>query len=402
VRVALVTSDLPPDTGGGAEQYAADLATSLSLRDHDVVVLTASGHPLEGIRTVRLPALPRFDPTGSPIYKTAWHLGDQWRPAVYRAGRHALGGLRPDVVHSQRIQGLSASVFTAISSLALPHVHTVHDLNLLCVRASMTRGGAPCSGRCAPCLLQRAIRSREAARGLDLLLAPSDNARDRHVQAGVVPAHRALTIRQGARGSGRLRGTGEALTFGYIGALAPHKGVRTLLEAARRLGGSPTVLVAGSGPLAAEVELEAGSGRIEYVGRVEGSPKERFFQRLDVLVVPSEWEENAPLVVSEAAVRGVPCVVSDRGGLPETPQAWVVPAGRAGALADTLAAINSDDVRRRSRELLADPGAFSWDGHVDRVEDSLISVARRGTVSRFARVGRRGLQALSRSRRARA
>jgi glycosyltransferase involved in cell wall biosynthesis len=41
------------------------------------------------------------------------------------------------------------------------------------------------------------------------------------------------------------------------------------------------------------------------------------FSRIDVLVVPSVWLENSPLVVHEAYIAGVPVVASRRGGLPD-------------------------------------------------------------------------------------
>ena len=78
-------------------------------------------------------------------------------------------------------------------------------------------------------------------------------------------------------------------------------------------------------------------GRINHYGYVTGAQKNSFFDRLDVMVIPSEYEENAPIIVAEALVRGLPCVVSDRGGLPETPEAWTFRAG------DT---IGEDYVRR--------------------------------------------------------
>jgi glycosyltransferase involved in cell wall biosynthesis len=42
-----------------------------------------------------------------------------------------------------------------------------------------------------------------------------------------------------------------------------------------------------------------------------------FFSEIDVLVVPSLWDEPAGMVISEAMHHGVPALASDRGGLGE-------------------------------------------------------------------------------------
>jgi len=62
---------------------------------------------------------------------------------------------------------------------------------------------------------------------------------------------------------------------------------------------------------------------VTFLGHVTGEAKEAFFDEIDVLAIPSEWEEPAALVGTEAAARGIPVLVSDRGGLPELPEAQV-------------------------------------------------------------------------------
>jgi len=70
----------------------------------------------------------------------------------------------------------------------------------------------------------------------------------------------------------------------------------------------------------------------------------------DAVVVPSIWWENAPLVVREAAVAGVPVIGADLGGLAESLRA--VPgniAFRRGdpvALADAILALPTAGIRR--------------------------------------------------------
>jgi len=378
MRIALVSSHIaePP---GGSELYAESLASALAER-HEVLLFTGGRTTVRGIDTVHLPALPRLPAEASRTHKAIWHLRDQWLPRVHRALERGLRQFAPQVVHTHHPQGLSGAAFTAVAATSTPHVHTAHDANAFCARISMTRGGEYCGGHCAPCLVQRQIRPRLLSRSVDRLIAPSDHFRDLHVRAGVVAPERAQTIRQGAApGTTRLRTRdGERFTIGFIGALAAHKGLPTLLAA---FGSAPPewrLRIAGSGPLQERVSRQSRvEARIDYAGRVSGADKDAFLDSLDVIVIPSEYEENAPLVAIEAAVRGLPAVVSDRGGLPETPEAHVFPARDVRALLTTLHALSdsADTLRKTSERLLAARERFLWVTHVRRVEQVLITAA---------------------------
>ncbi len=369
MRIALVASMLPPDATGGAEAYVHDLARALAT-DHEVLVLsTSAGARVPGARVRALPALPAWDLNDSVARKALWHARDQWRPAVHRAVAGELERLRPDVVQTHNLQGLSAAPLTAIARSGVPHVHMAHDLGLLCVDTWMTRGGAPCGGRCAKCVVQRRVRGGAAARSASWFLAPSRYILDRHLAAGVARRESSEVIPHGVppapaheRSAGR-----DGPTVGFIGTLAVNKGVPTLLRALEAAPPELRLLVAGSGPLERTVrDASAGDPRLEYVGYVGGDEKDRFFDSIDMLAVPSR-AEPAGLVTVEAAIRGIPAVVSDRGGLLEVPEAVTFPANDPDAL---LAAIRELAVRLpgASRRLIERRREFLWDHHLESVK----------------------------------
>jgi glycosyltransferase involved in cell wall biosynthesis len=376
MRIAIVSNLLPSPGAGGAERYAAALAGALTAGGHEVVLCTGDRGELPGVSCLPLRGMPRLDHDSGSVHKALWHVREQWLPAVHRDLRAALRSFRPDVVHSQEPQLLSAAVFTAVAAERLAHVHTAHDYNLLCARVTMTKGKLPCMGGCIECRLQRGIRVRAIQRRLDLLIAPSDFVRNRHLEHGVISPDRALTIRQGAvAGRRRLRSPASGkLRLGFLGALSEHKGVRTLLRAAASMPADWSLTLAGAGPLAGEVRAAAARDRrIRYVGVVEEAEHDVFLDELDTLNIPSEWEEPAPLVAVEATVRGLPTVVSDRGGLPETPQTSVFAAGSSAAL---LGAVEELDkvpglITRRSKSLLDSRTAHEWPAHMRAVEEAL-------------------------------
>jgi glycosyltransferase involved in cell wall biosynthesis len=110
------------------------------------------------------------------------------------------------------------------------------------------------------------------------------------------------------------------ITVGYAGALAEHKGVHVFLQALMALEWKATrVRIAGGGPpqyVAHLRELATGLN-VEFVGRLSREQMPAFLSELDVLVAPSLWPENLPIVVLEAQALGVPVLGSRVGGIAE-------------------------------------------------------------------------------------
>jgi len=378
MRIALIDRLLMPPGRGGAETCVVALAEYLRHR-HQVIVFSGSPIELEGVRCVQLPALDPLPADAHSVRKAWLHLRDQWLPKVHRALRRGLAEARVELVNTHVVQGLSAAVFTAVASLNLPHVHTTHDPNVLCARALMSRGGEFCGGRCLTCRPQRIIRGHALAARLDALISPSRSLLNMHVAAGLVDAERAFLIRQGVQpGKATLRiPDPNAVRLGFIGRLDAAKGPLTLLRAMRELPSGWRLSIAGGGPLEDTVRAASlGDPRIDFMGGVQGAAKQRFFEGIDVLVIPSEWEEPAPLVGTEAAIRGVPAVVSDRGGLPEIPLSRSFRAGDSAALAGTLKEF-VPHLASASRELLARRDEFLFTRYGRETEEVLLSAAHR-------------------------
>jgi glycosyltransferase involved in cell wall biosynthesis len=126
---------------------------------------------------------------------------------------------------------------------------------------------------------------------------------------------------------------GARRRLGFVGTLAPHKGVHVLLQAFRAhadpgasldLFGNPAVNPA----YVAELRREAaGDPRIRWHSAFAEGEQRQVYSALDALVLPSVWWENSPLSVIEALAAGLPVVASRTGGVPE-----IVEDGRTGLL----------------------------------------------------------------------
>jgi glycosyltransferase involved in cell wall biosynthesis len=179
----------------------------------------------------------------------------------------------------------------------------------------------------------RADRLREALKGVDRFLAPTLFARDRAVAFGVAAERVEVAPLAALSEAPIARRGGARRRLGFVGTLAPHKGVHVLLQAFRAhadpeatldLFGNPAVNPAYVAGLRREA---AGDPRIRWRGAFAEGEQRRVHGALDALVLPSVWWENSPLSVIEALAAGLPVVASRIGGVPE-----IVDDGRTGLL----------------------------------------------------------------------
>lgn len=168
---------------------------------------------------------------------------------------------------------------------------------------------------------RRTEQLRAAREAADRLIAPSQFLRERFVSFGTSP-ERVVHVRNGVR-LDPFADAGfdpaEPLVVGFAGRITPQKGVHVLLAAFERLHGDAELHVFGAfdpdaEPYHARLRERAGEV-VTFHGRYE-SPATPY-ETVDVLVVPSIWYENSPLVVQEAFASGVPVVAGDVGGMAE-------------------------------------------------------------------------------------
>jgi glycosyltransferase involved in cell wall biosynthesis len=161
-----------------------------------------------------------------------------------------------------------------------------------------------------------------------------------------VPAPDTSRVRTGERGDadGRMR-------IAFAGSLAPNKGAHLLLEAMRSLPGlAAEVALWGRRTDAGYAQrldrLARGDPRIRFAGTFAAGDFASILAWADVLVIPSLWYENAPLVLLEALAHRCPVIVADVPGLREPMRmdldGWTFRRGDARDLAAQLARAASD------------------------------------------------------------
>ena len=386
MRVLLTSHQFLPKHTYGTETLTFDTARELMARGHDVNVFTSDAVPPEephnaahdyvykdvkvraiGVDMRRVPDPVRYE------YDNP-QMADQMREYMRET--------RPDVVHVMHAGRLSGSIVPAAKEFGVPVVFTATDYWFVCRVIHLRRAdtGRLCTGpdrarvNCFRCYVARSGLSPRAKQAFarrsdaeiraqmalaqapvlrdkgpfrsarrvaerptfltrainmtDRVIAPTKLTRDLLVKNGIDP-HR-ITLSPYGMDTSAISAVPwsparpPTLRFGFIGALAPHKGADILVKAFRdipeaadtelKIYGSPKRDPRFYNQL---VELAGEDDRIGFAGTFEAGEMGGVLSGIDVLVIPSRWYENTPLVVYSALASGTPVVATDLGGLSE-------------------------------------------------------------------------------------
>jgi glycosyltransferase involved in cell wall biosynthesis len=183
---------------------------------------------------------------------------------------------------------------------------------------------------------ERLAAARRVFDEVDLFVAPSPSIAEEFLRLGVEAAKIRISdygfvplLRNARNGND---GSRRPLRIGYVGTLVWHKGVHVLIDAVRGLPSDACELKIFGSPdvfpdYAAGLRASAAGLPVRFMGAFDRARIADIYAQIDVLVVPSLWLENSPLVIHEAFMAGVPVVAARIGGIPD-----LVDDGRTGVL----------------------------------------------------------------------
>jgi glycosyltransferase involved in cell wall biosynthesis len=243
----------------------------------------------------------------------------------------------PDLCHAHNVyHHLSPSILGLVHRRGIPLVMTLHDLKIACPAYSMLTHDGICE-RCTDGRLYQVVQHRCMKGSLALsALVMLESYLHRllgsylgNVDKFLVPSRFYLTkLREWGFPADRFEYVPnfvatESFTpnfdpgarFVFFGRLSPEKGITTLIRAAAaaRVG----LDVIGTGPAKDELRKLAAGQDVRFLGFLTGPKLNAAVASARAVVAPSEWYENAPLAVLEAAALGKPLIVARIGGLPE-------------------------------------------------------------------------------------
>jgi glycosyltransferase involved in cell wall biosynthesis len=352
MKVAVISNFFPPDFVGGAEIYAYRLGSELAKMGVDVNVITSTKgrkqvEEYDGMRVHRITRMLPFSRfTGN-------FVGYNFNPYSYSV-KKALDEIKPDVIHMHNIH-TTFMLYPLTRFLKGPAVMHVHDHWPICYVGTLynTRKNEFCDEDCARCGFKPGFRLvggvnlgfrrrlvPQFEKKVSLFITPSSYLRQRLLENGfstedkVIHMPLGIDLREFSPGSGDERNECNII---FIGRLAPYKNptlvVRILPELLKHVNCNYQVV--GKGPdkeRVRELARELGvDDHVELHGGLDFKSLSEKVRRASVLVVPSLWHENSPVVIYEALASGTPVIVSNLGGPKE-----LIDEGRSGFSIDPL------------------------------------------------------------------
>lgn len=368
----------------GTETYTLDLASRLREMGHDVTVISAvfAGEPRQKQVVVRyeyqgIPVV-SIDKNAYPTTRVAETYYD---PSMRSVLSEILDDLKPDLVHVTHLVNHTAVLLEEVRDRCIPLVATLTDFFGFCftnkleaANESLCAGPSLDRSNCVACWLKAVATRPHASRieriairrpwielvatGLvrathfsrvtgtrlgqaakDLIerpsllsnayeayravIAPTRFLRQAYERNGLnVPIH---DIRFGVdipRTTKPQRSASAPLIIGYIGQIAPHKGVDLLVNAFASLGSVAAELHI-FGPedqervYLANIRKRAQGRAVRFRGTFSKENIPSVLEELDLLAIPSRWYENSPLVLLNALASHTPVLISDVAGMTE-------------------------------------------------------------------------------------
>jgi len=298
--------------------------------------------------------------------------------AIDEKFRMVLDEVSPDIVHIHHLLFLSHGIVREIKKRNIPIAYTLHDYWLMCYRGQLVKEDLSLceSGPCPECLFclryllgikkyslylysflrvwlspaginvlkkvyllfknrkfanefeiwKRSLR--DIRMKIDLFIAPSYFIKNKFSKFGIQD-DRIVYLPYGFDHKNHMvnkKTKSYKIRFGFMGTLLPVKGLDVLISAFKKVYGDGAVLsiygklFAYSGFESYPEKLRKDSiedTRIKLKGGYDHKDISDILADIDVLVVPSVWQENAPLVIQEAFLSKTPVIASKIGGIPE-------------------------------------------------------------------------------------
>ena len=341
MRILIITNLYPPQFVGGYELRCKETAVELAQRGNDVFVLSSKwerGASFTEDNVYRRLLIDSSDEVPSSNIDNSWYWRQRYQQiqsALHSRRNYAItteliNTLQPSLVFVWNMGGMGVSPILASQDQGIPVVFSIGDYWLIHLKQKLCDESS---------LIKRKYWSAILGLGdfnrLDLahLLVVSGTVRQVYVKNGfleqnlhIIPrgvkSERVLPERALSSLPDHHQGQ---VKFLFLGRLVPEKGPDVAIgaiEILRREYGIKNIQldIVGDGPseyilmlknLVSKWKLE---DQVSFLGKLEHSQVWDLYMRYNALLFPYRWEEPIGGTILEAMARGLPVIISERGG----------------------------------------------------------------------------------------
>lgn len=344
MKICLINSLYKPDKRGGAEVVVENVVNGL-IAQGDQPVVIASG----GFNNWKSLFPRREEVDGAIIYRffpmnlfwfgninqqnfwrrLPWHIFDVFNLHAYFAVKKILRQENPDLVLTHNLKGLGYLIPLAIKKLKIKNIHTVHDLQLYTPSGIIIKGKENSwEHQCLFTKIYRAINRRLFSYPT-VIISPSKWLMNFYqenkffVQQKTAVIHNPIEVKITELEIDITETSDSSTHYLYLGQMAEHKGVLFLIEAFREfIKNNPerkvVLHLVGTGKLLEQIKNDYGDNQNLVIhGFVPHEQLGDIFRKINYLIIPSLWYENAPMVIAESFLYGVPVIGANIGGISE-------------------------------------------------------------------------------------
>lgn len=436
MKIGIISNGYPPTAYGGVEGYSYQIANELKERgirtfvlcresntdQPDYKVIRDSQNEILIYRIINdFKKINQFE----GLYKSD-HIDNIFRRVIKEEN--------PDLLYFNHLIGLSSNLPNIAHNYQVPFIFNVHDYWPICHRINLINSqnqicyGPRNGGNCYLCLLGESnpqafsfkllvllkrilpFRVRRALKKLfgrpssnfqlpdspltlnrrfddfkaaieksEIILTPSQFVKKILVDNGYLSCKiKVLPLGIDIGKTPKREKNNNFLNFAYIGTVLPNKGVDILVNAFCGID-NPNIRLQIFGRMDIDFgyaekikSLTEKDPRISLNKPFQVSEKDRVYENIDFIVVPSVWHETYSLVAREAMARNIPVIASENGALMELIKPFenglLFPIGDIESLRNTMKiVIESPELVNRMKSNLSKMSFISIAQHVDEL-----------------------------------
>ncbi len=323
MRIFIINPYYFPNMPGGTEQVVKLLAEEYIKMGHKAFVFTGDSpdnemhnETVNGVKVYRgikgkFIMHPKKDKNNSLPVKIRNNIRHRYNIPVKKELEKIIDIVKPDVIHTQNLYGISTTVWKTARRKNIPLIHTLHDYWLS-----------------EPKIM---FWAKLNSKYVDYITAPSAYTLEKFKKTGIFDCSKSAVIPNGIPLNmeyhkkiveQKKQRTDSTIRFLYVGQLIEKKGLPLLLKAYSKLSAEKKIKtelhICGTGYLKNDVLKTAENDKtIIYHGFVDKDGLKKVYELCDVLAAPSVWEEPFGMVAIEAFYYGLTVIGGNVGGLSE-------------------------------------------------------------------------------------